>query len=349
LALGRANVDGAVIVTVTLNASLDKTYSVPGFAVGRDLVAARVECTPGGKGLNVASFAHALGAKVLATGILAGHTGRHIQDLLAARGIAHDFVWVPGESRSCHIIHDPETNTLSQVREPGPVVPPGTRAVVAEKVRALARQASIVVMSGSLPPGLESDVYRELVAIVRAQQVPVILDASGEPLALGLEARPWLIKPNLEELADLARRLGIGAGAAGPAALLSQATGTHPPPAEAETVRRWAAAVARHVHERFQVRVVASLGPLGAVVVDRGEAYAVVPPPVTAVNTISCGDALVAGIAVAWTRGQDLTKAVRLGVAAATAKARIFSTGQLHPADVAQLLSQVETHAIAGN
>ncbi|MFO7312541.1 MAG: PfkB family carbohydrate kinase, partial [Bacillota bacterium] len=236
-----------------------------------------------------------------------------------------------------------------QVREPGPLVPPGTRAVVAEKVRALARQASIVVMSGSLPPGLESDVYRELVAIVRAQQVPVILDASGEPLALGLEARPWLIKPNLEELADLARRLGIEAGAAGPAALLSQATGTHPPPAEAETVRRWAAAVARHVHERFQVRVVASLGPLGAVVVDRGEAYAVVPPPVTAVNTISCGDALVAGIAVAWTRGQDLTKAVRLGVAAATAKARIFSTGQLHPADVAQLLSQVETHAIAGN
>jgi len=301
-----------------------------------------VECSPGGKGLNVASFAHTLGAQVLATGILAGHTGRHVQDLLAARGIAGDFVWTAGESRSCHIIHDPEANTLTQIREPGPSVPPGTRAAVVDKVRGLAARAQVVVMSGSLPPGLETAIYRELVAAVRAQDVPVILDAAGPALALGLEAGPTLIKPNLHELADLAARLGIGGAAGGPLAGPPPARDTHPDPAEAAAVRRWAAAAARAVQQRFGVRVAASLGPLGAVVADGPQVYAVVPPPVEAVNTISCGDALVAGIAVGWTRGQALDEAVRLGVAAATAKALLFETGRVDPDDVARLLPRTE-------
>jgi len=228
-----------VILTVTLNASLDKTYSVPGFAVGRDVVAAHVECSPGGKGLNVASFARSLGAEALATGILGGHTGRHVLDLLAARGIAHDFVWIQGESRSCHIIYDPDGNTLTQIREPGPRVPPGTRHAVAEKLRQLAARAQVVVMSGSLPPGLESDTYRELVALARAQQVPVILDTAGEPLALGLEAGPTLIKPNWDELRELARRLEITG--AFPETRFTAASGR----GDGEDVRRWAAAVAQ--------------------------------------------------------------------------------------------------------
>ncbi len=325
-----------MILTVTLNASLDKTYSVPGFAVGRDLSAQRVECTPGGKGLNVASFAHAMGASVLATGILAGNTGRIVEELLAARGIAHDFVWAPGESRSCHIIHDPEANTLTQVKEPGPVVPPETRAAVATKVRALAARARIVVFSGSLPPGMEQDAYRALVAIAREQGVPVILDASGQPLALGLEERPDLIKPNLQELEDLAGRLGLAAGRC-PAG-----------DAGAGAVRAWAAAAGREIHARFRAKVVASLGPLGAVVVEGDGARAIVPPPVQAVNTISCGDALVAGIAVGWTRGQGLVEAVRLGVAMATAKARRFATGLVDPQDAQLLLPQLETVGITG-
>lgn len=354
---------GTVIVTVTLNASLDKTYSVPGFAIGRDLVAERVEFSPGGKGLNVASFARALGADVLATGILAGNTGRHVQDLLTGRRIPHDFVWVPGESRSCHIIHDPIANSLSQVREPGPAVPRETRAAVAAKVRELAGRARLVVLSGSLPPGLETDVYQELVGIVRDQQVPVILDAAGEPLELGLAARPTMIKPNLHELDELARRLGMGAAPAGPMdkAAHGPSAAPHEPQAtaqaaspsahasqkeapEAKAVRRWAAAVGRAVYGRFRVRMVASLGPLGAVVTDGDTVYAVVPPAVEAVNTISCGDALVAGIAVALTRGQSLAQGVRLGVAAATAKARLFATGTLNPQDVDSLLPRVHVH-----
>lgn len=324
-----------MILTVTLNASLDKTYSVPGFAVGRDVVAAHVECSPGGKGLNVASFARSLGAEALATGILGGHTGRHVLDLLAARGIAHDFVWIQGESRSCHIIYDPDGNTLTQIREPGPRVPPGTRHAVAEKLRQLAARAQVVVMSGSLPPGLESDTYRELVALARAQQVPVILDTAGEPLALGLEAGPTLIKPNWDELRELARRLEITG--AFPETRFTAASGR----GDGEDVRRWAAAVAQEVHRRFGTRVVASLGRLGAVVAEESGVYAVVPPPIQAVNTISCGDALVAGIAVGWTRGLELREAVRLGVAAATAKARRFSTGSVTAEETAELLPRV--------
>ncbi|OUM94766.1 MAG: hypothetical protein BAA04_11520 [Firmicutes bacterium ZCTH02-B6] len=327
-----------MLLTVTLNASLDKTYSVPGFAVGRDVAAAHVECSPGGKGLNVASFARALGAEVLATGILGGHTGRHVRDLIAARGIANDFVWIEGESRSCHIIYDPDANTLSQIREPGPPVPPGTRRAVVEKFRELAAHARVVVMSGSLPPGLGSDTYKELVAIARRLGVPAILDASDEPLALGLEAGPSLIKPNLDELRELARRLGLtGDGPAGDEPAVDA------PAVDGQSVRRWAAGVAWEVRRRFGTQVVASLGPLGAVVAEEGGVYAMVPPSIQAVNTISCGDALVAGIAVGWTRGWSLHDAVRLGVAAATAKARRFSTGSVTAEEAAELLPRVAT------
>ena len=106
-------------------------------------------------------------------------------------------------------------------------------------------------------------------------------------------------------------------------------------------MRRWAAAVAQEVHRRFGTRVVASLGRLGAVVAEESGVYAVVPPPIQAVNTISCGDALVAGIAVGWTRGLELREAVRLGVAAATAKARRFSTGSVTAEETAELLPRV--------
>ena len=319
-----------VILTVTLNPSLDKTYSVPGFAVGRDLVAARVELSPGGKGLNVASFARALGAEVTATGILAGHTGRHVEELLAGRGIAGDFVWVPGETRSCHIIHDPESGTLSQIKEPGPAVPPGTQAAVAAKVHALAGRARVVVFSGSLPPGMDAGIYRALAAAVRARGVHAVLDAAGEPLALGLAARPDVIKPNLEELDDLAVWLRLPAGPC-------PAGGATDP----EAVRRWAAAAGGEIRARFRTDVVASLGPLGAVVVAAEGAHALVPPPIEAVNTISCGDAVVAAIALGLARGQGLLESARLGVAMATAKAGRFATGLVDPEDAARVLPHV--------
>lgn len=343
-----------MIVTVTLNASLDKTYSVPGFGVGRDAAAARVEYSPGGKGLNVASFARTLGARVLATGILAGHAGRHVRELLTSRGVDHDFVYAPGETRSCHIIHDPESDTLTQIREKGPVLAPEVRRQVSAKIRSLTAKSRLFVFSGSVPPGLGADVYRELIEMVRAAGVPAILDASGQPLAMGLQARPDLIKPNLQELDELASRCGWpGVSAPANASLTDEQRRSVDrfesllsPSAEAvdqEAVRRAAAAAARSVQARFGVDVVASMGPLGAVVVEDNSVYCVVPPRIAAVNTVSCGDALVAGIAVGWTRGLHTRGAVRLGVATATAKALRFETGQVAPEAVSRMLPQVTT------
>lgn len=332
-----------MIVTVTLNASLDKTYAVPGFGVGRDVVATRIEYSPGGKGLNVASFAHTLGADVLATGILAGHTGRHVLDLLTARNISHDFVHVAGESRNCHIIHDPESDSLSQIREAGPVVSPAARAAMVDKIRALAPKARIVIFSGSIPPGLGADAYKELISIVRAAGVPTILDAAGELLELGLQAKPDLIKPNLAELHQIATRLGLPE-----ATLPSTRDNTDSissplfEPADKQEMRHWAAKLSLILQDRYGVNVIASLGPLGAVVVDDGTAYSVVPPTIDPVNTVSCGDAVVAGTAVGYDRGYALADAVQLGIATGTAKALLFETGKVNPDDVTEILLRVE-------
>ncbi|MBO8142827.1 MAG: 1-phosphofructokinase family hexose kinase [Firmicutes bacterium] len=319
-----------MILTVTVNASLDKTYSVPGFAPGRDVKARRVVLSPGGKGLNVACVARALGADVMASGVVAGHTGRHILDLLDRRGVRSDFVFGRGESRSCHIIVEPSTGVLSQIREPGPRLGPAVRRALVDKLRHLAGPDRIVVCSGSVPGGLGSDVYRELVTVARTAGSRVILDASGEALALGLEAGPELIKPNQEELADLAARLRL----------------PEPPKAsgaDGEEVRRWAGRVSEAVRRRYPVAVVvASLGSAGAVVAAPGGLWAAVPPPVDAVNTVSCGDALVAGIATGWQRSWPLADSVRLGVAAAAAKATRFETGRVDPGLVEHLRSMIE-------
>lgn len=336
-----------MIVSVTLNASLDKTYSVSEFAVGHDIVAEQAVASPGGKGLNVASFTHLLGAQAVATGIVAGHTGRHILELLASRDIPADFVTVSGESRSCHIFYDPRARTLTQVREPGPTVDDAARRAIVVKVRELAEKNRIVVLSGSVPPGLGDDVYRELVAVAKQAGARVVLDAAGQPLALGLEAGPYMIKPNQAELAQLAQQLGLSsAGPKGPMSTsVYEGTCTSPldPPSDENNVRQWAAEIGGRLHERFGIPlVVASLGPLGAVVVADGHVFSAVPPAITPINTVSCGDALVAGIVVGWQRGLPLGESVRLGIAASAAKALQFNTGYFELSDVHRLLPDVQ-------
>ncbi|GGM15206.1 1-phosphofructokinase family hexose kinase [Dactylosporangium sucinum] len=190
-----------MILTVTLNPALDLTYTVDALVPHATNRVRTVAERPGGKGLNVAGVLHALGEPVLATGLLGGPTGAHIQGLV---DFPAAFVPIAGDSRRTVTIVDAADAT--GLWEPGPTVTGPEWAAFLDHFAALLPAADAVVLSGSLPKGLPPDAYAVLIRAAREQGVPTVLDTSGEPLHHGVGAAPDVVKPNEHELAALGRR-----------------------------------------------------------------------------------------------------------------------------------------------
>lgn len=303
------------VLTVTLNAAVDVAYTVPGFAAGAINVAAAVRRVAGGKGNNVARVLARLGVRVAATGFAGGATGWFIQEELRRCGVVPEYVEMAGENRSCYAITDPETGAVTELRERGPQL--GTDDVLRFRARfdRLLPGAELVVMSGSLPPGVEPSVYRDLIARARTWQVRAVLDSSGQPLREALAARPYLVKPNRSELADWAGS---------------------PLESEADVV-----AAARRMREAGPEWVMVSLGGDGALLVGPDGAWRAVPPPVRAANTVGSGDSAVAGLACGLVRRAAPEELLRLSVACGTANAMTAGVADVDPADVERVARDI--------
>ena len=178
-----------MILTVTLNAAIDKRYVVDDFKVGE--VNRVRECTyvPGGKGLNVSKPAAIYGAEVVATGFVGGHSGNYIEDSLKPFGIKSEFYHVEAESRSCINIWDEVNKVQTEFLEPGFTLTEEDFAGFEEKFCNLVKEAKVVAMSGSVPKGLDGTAYQRLIKIVKEAGIPVILDTSGKLLEMGIELK----------------------------------------------------------------------------------------------------------------------------------------------------------------
>lgn len=187
-----------MILTVTLNAALDVTYEVGTLERGGSHRVQTVRERAGGKGINVARVAHALGCEVTATGLVGGLVGELIRDDLRRSGVVHDFVTVSGTSRRTLTVVETESGEATVLNEAGPQVGEEEWRAFLEHFTALAASASVVVLSGSLPPGVPPDAYAELVRRAPGQ---VVLDADGAALTEGIRGRPDVVKPNADELA----------------------------------------------------------------------------------------------------------------------------------------------------
>ena len=179
-----------MILTVTLNAAIDKRYVVNNFKTGE--VNRVKECTyvPGGKGLNVSKPASIYGAEVTATGFVGGYAGAYIENALKPFGIKSAFYHVAAESRSCINIWDEVNKVQTEFLEPGFTLTEEDFAGFEEKFRNLVKEAKVVTMSGSVPKGLDGTAYQRLIKIVKEAGIPVILDTSGKLLEMGIEAAP---------------------------------------------------------------------------------------------------------------------------------------------------------------
>ncbi|SNX62098.1 tagatose 6-phosphate kinase [Streptomyces sp. TLI_55] len=255
-----------MILTVTLNTALDITYRVPALRPHASHRVSEVIERPGGKGLNVARVLAALGHEVTVTGFAGGATGRVIQDRLTSTpGVIDALLPVSGATRRTIAIVDERADDTTQLNEPGPEVTPSEWSAFQEAYEDLLASADAVALCGSLPPGVPVGAYAGLVRTARAAGVPVVLDTSGEPLRRGVAARPDLIKPNADELAEL--------------------TGSHEPlRATQDALRRGARAV------------VASLGTDGLLAAAPEGRWRAAPPARVHGNPTGAGDSAVAGL-----------------------------------------------------
>jgi len=192
-----------VIVTVTVNAALDRTLTVPVFQIGYRHRSSEVLTLAGGKGINVARALKHLEVPVVATGLAGGRTGTRIIEELTAEAILNDLVRIGRESRTSTAVVDPTSGTYTEINEWGPEVTVAELETLTEKLHYLARGADFVVLSGSLPRKVPTSFYGDAVRDLARRDVRVVLDSEGEPLRLGVEAGPYLVSPNQREAEQL--------------------------------------------------------------------------------------------------------------------------------------------------
>lgn len=304
-----------MITTVTLNAAIDKTYYLPRFPLGQVSRVHSVYAEPGGKGINVARVVHALGCPVVATGFLGGSNGGWIRRELDRQGLRHEFVSIGGESRLCLNMIDEASGESTEVLEPGPVITEEEMNELAGTVYRLAGQSAVVCFSGSLPRGVPADYYAQLIKLVKEAGAKAFLDTSGAALQGAIMAAPSLIKPNEDEMAQL-----LGTTWHGEAVPQQQLEALHANGIETISL---------------------SLGAGGSYTSHGGVGFRVQAPKLRAVNTVGCGDAYVAGMAVAVSRNLPIEECIAYATATGSANALTARAGYVIPEDVEHLLGQV--------
>lgn len=305
-----------MILTVTLNAAIDKRYVVENYQVGEVNRVAECAYVAGGKGLNVSKTATIAGADVLATGFVGGHAGAYIIEAVEAQGVTADFVRVRGESRSCINIYDSVNNTQTEFLEPGVTVSEAEARAFYLKFDALLPKCDVVVISGSVPKGIGTDMYPRLVAMAKTAGKKVIVDTSGALLEEAAGAKPHMIKPNIDEIRLLTGKPVMNQEELIEAGIELQKSGIE--------------------------RVVISRGADGSLMfVDEG-VYQAVVPKIHAVNTVGCGDCMTAGFAIGFARGMKPEEALRFASAASAASAMREETGYFVKEDMEALFDQIQ-------
>jgi 1-phosphofructokinase family hexose kinase len=313
-----------VIITVTLNAAIDKTLSVPNFRLGRRHRTVEQTTMPGGKGVNIARTLKSLGQPVIATGFAGGPTGTRIVEQLTEESILNDFVRIREESRTNTAVLDPTTGEQTEINERGPAVAANELELFADKLVYLARGAEIVVFAGSLPRGVEVDAYASLIRELHKLGVTTVVDTDGEPLRHAVRAEPSVISPNVNEAEEL-----VG----------------HEFNDDEDMV--------------LAIREMGHLGPGEAIMTTHDGCFASLRTEVGSqllrarieprepVATVGSGDAFLAGYVAARYGGGSNEDCLRFGVACGAESTQRLGAGLIDPREVDRLVPEVAVEPVA--
>ncbi len=308
-----------MILTVTLNAAIDRTVAVPNFHLGHRHRAVEARTMAGGKGVNIARALRLLGRPVIATGLAGGATGTRLLDELREESVLTEFTRIAGESRTNLAVIDPTTGEQTEINERGPEVTAPELERFTERLLYLARGARICVLAGSVPPGAPEDAYARLIAGLRELGVLTVLDTDGEQMRAGLRVEPTVVAPNVEEAEEavghefndiddyelgLSGLVEMGAGEA----IITSETGCVAIVGEGADRRRYEARI-----EQLE--------------------------PVT---TVGSGDCFLAGYVAARYEGASPRECLAFGVACGAESTQHFGAGTLDRREVERLLPSVQ-------
>lgn len=279
-----------MIVTVTMNPAIDKTVEIEKLQAGGLNRIRKVEYDAGGKGINVSKTICALGGESIATGFLGGNAGKTIEHVLNEMKIPNDFLWVDGETRTNTKVFE-ENGAVTELNEPGPAIGEKQLDMLKEKLLNYADENTLFIFAGSIPGGVDKNIYGDMIHMVHEKGAKVLLDADGELFRDALKENPDIIKPNrveLEEYAEFDYRASQSELLDVAQSLMNQGIGT----------------------------VAVSMGKSGAMMVHGNYRVKCPALPVKAHSTVGAGDAMVAALAYSWDHKLGDEDMVRLCMAA---------------------------------
>lgn len=299
-----------MIYTCTVSPSIDYTNFLPEFEIGALNRSEQVVYYPGGKGINVSRVLKRLGVDSIAYGFAGGFTGQFIQDFLTGENVKTDFIDTGQISRiNVKIKSAAET----ELNGPGPELEDKHLTKLKEKVENI-QSGDWFVLSGSIPDSLPIDYFKSLGEICSIAGAHFVLDTSGNALQQLIDSRPFLIKPNLEELGELFQTTIVD--------------------------ENHAAECAYQLVARGVSNVIVSMGAEGALLINEHEAYFAEAPRGKMINTVGAGDSLVSGFIAALSKGSNKKEAFRYGIASGSATA--FSEDLCKKEETESLLEQVK-------
>ena len=289
-----------MILTVTPNPAVDVVYFVEEFKMGDVHRPYNMTATAGGKGLNVARVGKIIGEETVAMGFTGGNNGAFIEEGVEKIGITNLFTKVSGETRRCVNISD-KTGKSGEILEAGPEVTKEEEELFLKAFSEEVKKADIICASGSVPKGIDSNFYCKLVKIAKENGKKIIVDTSGKLLESVIEAKPYMVSPNKDELCAL--------------------TGC-----KTESEEDIKNALFAMFEKGIELPIV-TLGKDGAIALCDGKFYKFIIPAVDVKNSVGSGDSTVAGIAVGISRGMKTTDAICLGMACGIANTQFYETG----------------------
>ena len=309
-----------MITTISLNPSIDRTVNVEKFVHGGLNRVVSAHSVAAGKGINVALTASALGVASECIGFMYREGSKLFEKRLMVGGGEYNFVWCDGSVRTNVKVFDQSTGTITEINESGARVSEDDLKRMTDLVALHAENTDYLVLAGSLPPGCPTDYYRTLIQTVEGLGCRCVLDADGDRMRYGLEARPFMIKPNRYELELM--------------------TGE-----KLNTLKEIRDAAQKYLDMGVSV-VTVSLGSEGALITDGDETLYAPKLALDVKSTVGAGDAMVAGLTCGFIGDNELEDAFRMGVACASARCATESYRVIDKTEYKRLLDQVKIERV---
>ena len=309
-----------MITTLTLNPCIDRTVTVDGFAYGGTNHVENFRCDVSGKGINVSIALNNIGEATCCLGFNYKDGGTVLTDFLNGEHISNDFLDVKGQLRTNIKIFDRKSSVMSELNESGNFVDGGCTENLVKKVEEYLPKTSLLVLDGSVPPGVSKDIYKILTDKAREYGVKTVIDAYGELLLEGIKAGPYLIKPNKDELEE-----AFGEKIA----------------SRDDVIR-----IARKIISRGVTMVCVSMGKSGAMLITADKAYFCAGAEIEVKGVQGAGDSLVAGMCYAIVHGLSCAEMLRYGVAVAHGSLMLEGTQMCTQESFQQMLPLIHTEEI---